>query len=83
MLKATIEIYSEPTNKLVTTKRELVERQNKIWFHRKRMPRFRKTFMESMPDRMKASTTSEGGQTSFWTASACDENFLKVASLVS
>jgi len=57
------EIYSEPTNKPLTTNRELVERQNKVWFCLKRMTRFCKTFIESMPDRMKALTTSEGGQT--------------------
>jgi len=54
------EIYSESTNKPLTTKRELVERQIKVWFCCKRMTRFRKTFIESMPDRMKALIASEG-----------------------
>ena len=57
------EIYSEPTNKTLTTNRELVERQIKVWFCRKWMTRFNTTFIERMPNRIKALTAPEGGQT--------------------
>jgi len=42
------DIYSETTNKPLTTKIELIERQIKVWFYFKRMTRFCKTFIENM-----------------------------------
>jgi len=59
------EIHSEPTNKPLTTKRELIERLIKVWFYSEKTTRFCKTLIESMPDRMKALKASKGRQTKY------------------
>jgi len=45
-----------------------------VWFYSENTARFCKTFIESMSDMIKASKASKGGETKFWTTSACDEN---------
>ena len=55
------EIHSEP----ISTKRELIKKLINVWFHNEKISRFRKNFIECMPERIKALKPSKGGQTKY------------------
>jgi len=59
------DIHSEPTNKQLTTKRELIERLTKVWFYSEKITWCWKTLVESMPDKIKALKPSKGGPTKY------------------
>ena len=51
------EIHSEP----ITTKIELIEKLIRVWIHSEKIGRLCKTFVESMPNWIKALKASKGG----------------------
>ena len=55
------EIHAEP----ITTNRELIQRLIKVWFPSDKIISHCKTFIESMPNRIKALKASKGGQTKY------------------
>jgi len=52
-------IHSEPTNKPLTTKRELIEQLIKLWLYSEKITRFCKTHIESMLDKIRALKASK------------------------